>query len=50
MLIFSQLLKAMMAMKRSNIVHRDLKPANIMVKGKNIKVVDFGLATKYSNN
>lgn len=39
-----------MAMKRSNIVHRDLKPANIMMKGKHIKVVDFGLATKYSTN
>lgn len=36
-------------MRKSNIIHRDLKPANIMMKGKNIKIGDFGLAKKYSN-
>jgi serine/threonine protein kinase len=35
-------------MKKINVMHRDLKSANIMFKGKNIKIVDFGLARKYS--
>jgi serine/threonine protein kinase len=38
----------MNAMKKINVMHRDLKSANIMFKGKNIKIVDFGLARKYS--
>lgn len=33
MRIFSQLVKGMNAMKKSNVIHRDLKPANIMLKG-----------------
>ena len=48
MRIFSQLVKGMNAMKKMNIIHRDLKPANVMLKGNNIKIVDFGLARKYS--
>ena len=35
-------------MKKMNVIHRDLKPANIMMKDGNIKIVDFGLAKKYS--
>lgn len=46
--LFSQILKAMNTMKKAHVVHRDLKPANIMLKGNDIKIVDFGLATKYS--
>jgi len=42
------LVKGMKAMRKANIVHRDLKSANIMFKGKDIKIVDFGLATKFS--
>jgi serine/threonine protein kinase len=49
MKIFSQIIKGMNAMRKANIFHRDLKPANIMFKGDKIKIVDFGLARKYSN-
>ena len=48
MRIFSQLVKGMNAMRKMNVIHRDLKPANIMLKGENIRIVDFGLARKYS--
>jgi serine/threonine protein kinase len=27
-------------------VHRDIKPANILIKNKQIKIADFGLATQ----
>lgn len=41
------LLKAMCEMEKQGVLHRDLKPENIMVTkdGKNLKIVDFGLAT-----
>lgn len=41
-------MKAMNVMRKAKVVHRDLKPANIMVKGKSLKIVDFGLATRFS--
>lgn len=47
--LFTQLIKGMNCMKAMNIIHRDLKPANIMLKNGNIKIVDFGLARKFSN-
>jgi len=30
-------------------LHRDIKPANILIKGKQIKIADFGLATQISD-
>lgn len=27
-------------------MHRDIKPANILIKNKQIKIADFGLATQ----
>ena len=45
--IMKMLLKALAEMEKQGILHRDLKPQNIMITkdGKNLKIVDFGLAT-----
>lgn len=32
-------------MWKAGIVHRDIKPANIFVRGKAVKIADFGFAT-----
>ena len=48
MTFFSQIVKGMKAMRKANVVHRDLKSANIMLKNKKVKIVDFGLATRFS--
>ncbi len=37
-------LQALAYLHRRGIVHRDLKPANVLVEGREIKVLDFGLA------
>ena len=44
--IIFQLLEAVTYFHSKQIVHRDLKPANIIIthNGKNVKVIDFGLA------
>ena len=41
------MIKALAEMEKQSILHRDLKPENIMITkdGKNLKIVDFGLAT-----
>lgn len=40
-----QLLYALAYLHRRGIVHRDLKPGNVLVQGRAVKVLDFGLAT-----
>lgn len=45
------LMSAIEHMAQRKILHRDLKPNNILVDANgNIKICDFGLATKYSEN
>ena len=39
-----QLLYALTYLHRRDIVHRDLKPGNVLVAGRDVKVLDFGLA------
>ena len=37
-------------MHKSCIIHRDIKPGNIFIKDDQIKIGDFGLATKFQKN
>ena len=49
--ITKQLLKTIKYLNSMNICHRDIKPENILINPKSlqIKVIDFGLATIYSD-
>lgn len=33
-----------------NVIHRDLKPNNLLMKGKKLKIADFGLSRKIHND
>lgn len=39
-----QLLQALVYVHRRGIIHRDLKPGNVLLGGRQVKLVDFGLA------
>ena len=45
----TQILKSLVKIHSNGIIHRDIKPSNIFIKNENIKIGDFGLATKYNN-
>ena len=46
----SQILKSLVKIHSGGIIHRDIKPANIFIKNDQLKVGDFGLATRYNNS
>lgn len=45
---FVQIVKGLTVLKNAGVVHRDLKPANVLLKGKTVKIADFGLAKRYN--
>jgi serine/threonine protein kinase/tetratricopeptide (TPR) repeat protein len=42
--LLNQALQALTFLHRRGIIHRDLKPSNILVRDRQVKVLDFGLA------
>ncbi len=42
--LFFQMLRALSYLHRHGIVHRDLKPSNVLVTGRHVTVLDFGIA------
>jgi len=45
-----QMLKALQVIHNARIVHSDLKPSNFVVINDKLKVIDFGIANKISND
>ena len=46
----SQILKSLVKIHSGGIIHRDIKPSNIFIKNDQLKIGDFGLATRNNNS
>ena len=46
----SQILKSLVKIHSGGIIHRDIKPSNIFIKNDQLKIGDFGLATRYNKS
>lgn len=46
LLRFKQMINAVMRLHARNLCHRDLKPSNFLIKGRSIRLSDFGTAKK----
>merc|ERR1719362_2734710 len=45
-----QMLEAVQTIHGNRIVHSDLKPSNFLLVGRQLKVIDFGIAKKIAND
>jgi len=46
----AQILQGFYALIVTNVIHRDVKPQNILIKDGMLKLTDFGLSRKISND
>ena len=47
--LFLKILKAVKYIHKQGYIHRDIKPSNIIVKGRTLKILDFGSAIEKKN-
>ena len=45
-----QLASGMAAIHQAGFIHRDIKPRNVLIKGRFLKICDFGLSVEISKN
>lgn len=46
LMLFKDFLYGMQKLQAINIVHRDIKPTNVLIQGRQLNIIDFGLACR----